>query len=199
MSISFLLLATRDVLRTQLAAAQTNISDINDYVGIQPQGIPPAACGRWYVSLDEGGVQSDNTNFLRERYTVRVWITWRTGDLPKDRRGKAYQIYATNQEGMDSLERQVIGILHANETVRLTADTYVGAPGAGGDIYTQPLFYQPGRSTTDYRGNDWILGGKDSDSCMVRQLTFEGADRIQALDVMLGSVLAPSGLTATPA
>lgn len=191
-----LLEATRDVLRTNLATNLPNVAaNINFYVDIQPEGHPPNFAGQWYVSIDEGGVSSDSEYFLREKYTVKVWITRRTGVYPKDRAAKAY---SDSQEGMETIERQVIDILHANETIRLTANTYAAAPGAGGDEFIRPLYYKPGRTTTHYMGSDWIPSNKEVDPCMVRELTFEGADRIQAYDVMAGSVLSPSELTANP-
>ena len=194
MSINALIQSVRDVLRTDLAADFPNLSDITKYVGIQPQGNPPASSGEFYVAIDEGGTSSDSRNFLRESYRLKIYVSKRTGKYAKDQMERAYR---DNAEGLETLERFIIGHLHANETVRGTANSYASAPGAGGDVFQRPLYYQ-GRSNTTYREGGWGHAEKGKDSWLVRILDFSGADRIQATDVMLGGIVAPSNVVATP-
>ena len=197
MGINALLLAVRDVLQTDLAVDFPNSADaIGRYVGIQPGGNPPASAGEWYVAIDEGGITSSSRNYLGESYRIRVYISKRTGKYARDQMERAYREDA-NVQGLEQLERLIIGHLHTSETVRSSANTHAGAPGSGGDIFQRPLYYQ-GRSNTVYREGGWGHASKGNDSWLVRTLDFSGADRIQAADVMLGAIVAPSNLVVTP-
>ena len=201
MSIQALLAAVVTELQTDLSADFPQHADnIGNFIAIQPNGNPPATAGEWYVSVDGMSVSSDARNFLRETYNVKVYISKKTAKYDTDRMGKAY---SDNAEGLEQLELRVRGHLHANENVRITANTNVGAPGPGGDVFQRPLYYQ-GRSNTRYQDSGWNhskankrTGTAPDHGWLVRELTFTGADRIQALNVMLGSVVAPDTLQAT--
>lgn len=174
MSIAAMLIAARDALR-----AVDGFS--NERCDIQPGGRPPARMGEFYIALDEGSIQSTEKSSLREVFTIVVWISKRTGKYPRDQYGK---IYTANAIGMDAIERKVIRAIHGQQAVRVAANTLLGAPHANaGDIFQQPLWYT-GRGPTQFRGADWSGGSDESDTFLVRQLTFAGAVRVQALDIM---------------
>lgn len=174
MSMEVLLEATRDYLRTTASLS-------NERCDIQPGGRPPARMGETYVSIDEGPIQSTEKSSLREIYTVRVWITKRTGKYPADRRSN---VYLDNIAGLGKLERLVIRTIHGAQALRVAANTLGGFPHANaGDIFQQPLWYT-GRGPSSYVGAEWIGGEGENDTFLVRQLTFQGALRVQALDIM---------------
>jgi hypothetical protein len=82
-------------------------------------------------------------------------------------------MYLDHSPGLDELERQVIRSLHNNHTLRQMANENAGAPSAGdGDIFQSPLWYR-GRGRTSF-----------GDLSLERTLSFSGARRVQAVDVM---------------
>lgn len=182
MSIAALLTAARDRLRQKLVFPG-GPSRAAQYVGIQYQGRPPRTCGDWYIGLDESRVESSDTAFLKEMYSIDVIISRKTGIYAPDQTG---EIYLDNLSGLDVLERQVISAIHGRQEVRLAANVALGLKPpdtSHGDGFQKPLYY-PGRGrTVDRRDPEWT--GSPSDSTfLVRTLPFRGGARIQSLEIM---------------
>lgn len=168
MSIAALLVAARNQLRATLPIPQNNPPQL--YVGIQPADAMPAYRGEWYVALDEENVSSTEKIILREEYTIVVKISKRVNRYAPDRYD---QVYTDASPGLDQLERRVIAALHNNQQIRAMANALAGAPGtASGDIFQTPLWYR-GRGRTS-----------PGDESLERVLSFYGALRVQAVDVM---------------
>lgn len=185
MSIEYLLLAARNELRTQMASSAPGSANINSYIGIQPEGHPPANCGEFYIALDEESVQSTEKTSLREVYSISVYITKRTGKYSADHWDA---IYTDATNGLRALERKVIQYIHGSHTIRIAANTLGGFPASGtGDIFQQPLWYL-GRPKTRFVGGpaagEWDGSGSDGGAYAIRMLRFSGAVRVQARDVM---------------
>lgn len=62
---------------------------VGKFVGVQPDGQPPAFSGQWYYSVHSGGsrCQDDNALSLDEWFNVTVTIVARMAYSPRDRRG----------------------------------------------------------------------------------------------------------------
>lgn len=170
--IEALLEAARDHLIDALKSSR-------DYVGIRPDGKPPATMGEWYVSIDETGITSGSRHSLREDYRLSIWVTLRAGLYPGDR---LEETYLAQSKRLTGLERSVIKYLHANHDLRTAADQVLSDTdllGSGG--FQLPLYFMA-RSRTQKRA-DWILGEnpENASPCMVRELTFAGGDRLQDL------------------
>lgn len=178
MSIEYLLVAARDRLRLTVSLPGTARPEA--YIGLQPEGRPPATMGDFYVALDEAGVQSTEKVSLRELFAVQVYITKRTGRHAAD---KFDSLYLELTKGLRDLERQVLTALHNNQTVRAMANALAGVPQESqGDAYLQPLFYT-GRSRSQFHGAEWIGTTGDNHAFIVRILNFSGGLRVQALDI----------------
>jgi hypothetical protein len=172
--IELLLQATRDRIRCQLKLADGQCD-------IQPDGHPPARMGEFYISLDEGGIQSADKGFLKEVFSIDVFITKRTGVYPKD---QYRRIYLDNATGLASLERKIIAAVHGSQELRVAANTLGDLPSTeNGDAFQFPLYYM-GRSKTRSAGGEWSGSAKENDCFLVRALRFTGGNRIQALDIM---------------
>lgn len=179
-----LLQATRNYLRSNWPAALLpSGQDIKNYIGIQPNGHPPANCGAYYVALDDGGVSTGNArNYLREEFTILVTITKRIGHHARDRYDA---IYTETSTGLRSIERPIIRLIHGVQDIRVAANTLASTPHADyGDIYQMPLWYA-GRSAMRFEGGDWVGSSSNHDQAFaVRTLRFTGGLRVQALDIM---------------
>ena len=163
-----LLKAAQDKLRQDMPIPQGQPGKL--FVGIQPGLGRPQARGQWYVALDEASVASTEKVSLKEEYTIDVKITKDAGRYAADQLG---QMYLDHSPGLDELERQVIKSIHNNHELRRMANENAGAPGVNdGDIFQTPLWYR-GRGRTTY-----------GDLSLERTLTFSGARRVQAVDVM---------------
>ncbi len=175
-----LLIAARNHLRANMTIPSGQ-GDARSYIGLQPEGRPPAMMGEWYIALDEASVSNKGSDHLDEQFAIEVVITKRTGKQPRDRFEGLYTEVAT---GLRALERQVIRLLHCNQDVRQLANSMASLPSAtGGDAYNRPLFYR-GRGRTEFHGAEWIGAASGDHAFAVRRLPFVGGDRIQDLDIM---------------
>jgi hypothetical protein len=181
MSMAALLLAMRDHLRNSLGGIIPGGSErAAQYIEISPDGRPPAMLGDWFIGIDEGSVQSADKSFLKEAYATVAVITHKA-QTPRDRRGT---VYTATGSGLDAVERAVIVAIHDNQTLRLLANTLLGAPSEStGDGFIKPLWYA-GRGPTQPQNGEWIGAEPAGGAFLTRRLRFEGATRIQALDIM---------------
>lgn len=174
--IESLLEATRDHLIAEIEPLDHN------YVGVRPEGHPPATMADFYISIDEVSVQSADKASLKEIYTIAVWLTVRPNVLPDDRQE---DFYLANARGLSRWEREVISKIHASYPLMQRANKLLGLDnlfGSGG--FTQPLFYQGRRATNFATG--WVPSDSETDKaeCMVRMLTFAGGNRLQNLETV---------------
>lgn len=172
MAMGAILKAARDAIRTATS------KDFK-FVGVRPEGRPPATTSPWYIGLDENRVDNAAQTCLKEQFAIDVVITTRTGIAPDDR---SDELYLNSLFGLDPLERIVLAALHGTQAVRLAANAFLAAA-ALANYYTfiTPLYYT-GRAKSAPRGPDWIDDETDTESTfMTRTLTFAGGIRPQAL------------------
>jgi hypothetical protein len=180
--IGALLEAVQDALRTALVPHIPGevSAQARNYVGVHPGGHPPATFADWYVSIDESKVESTEHAFLREVFSIDVFITKRMGKFAQDRQNSAY-LQAIN--GLDPLESTIKTTIHNSHAVRAAACTLAGVPSAGnGDIFQHPLWFL-GRARSMPKGPEWVFSEKATDQFLVRVLPFRGGTRVQAMDV----------------
>lgn len=140
MSMAMVLEATRDFLRSERSWTQKQCQ-------IMPAGLPPATAGMFFITLDDGGVEtagSDNF-YLREVFTIEVGVWRRAEWLAADLRG-AEQLkthpYLAGIQNLHTLERNVIETLHNNWTLRTQINTDFSLPSEDdGDDFTGVLAY----------------------------------------------------------
>lgn len=180
MSIALLLQAVRDELR----AGMTFQADPKQFVGIQPGGRPPAWMSDFYIAVDEANIAASDRTHLKEIYTIAVTITVHVRGVRSDQTGD--QIYIENLNSLENLERAVIRLIHASQSVRARALTLGQIPNTSrGDIFQLPLYYEGRGATAAFDAAEW-LGSVEPGTrqLMVRVLRFSGATRVQALDVI---------------
>ena len=171
MSMGAILKAARDAIRTQTS------KDFK-FVGVMPEGRPPATMGAWFIGIDENRVESDERTAIVERFAIDVVLTVRTGVIPKDR---ADEIYLNNLFGLEPLERAVLTALHGQQSVRTAANAILAANAvANYYAFTQPLYYS-GRGKSAPRGADWTGEENDNATFMTRTLPFIGGLRVQPI------------------
>ena len=207
MSIEYLLEAVRDTLVAEMDL------DPNE-CDVQPEGHPPETMGDWYLSIDEGQIQSTDKGMLNEVYTVQVFVTLRAGIYPRDRLAEAYDrnrgLFLAGRQSLTALERSVIVAVHGSEALRVLACNKLG-------ISTAAMFARHtvgGESVIDQTARDaapggdgqvgqafqWPLwyqgrgptqtkgaewiGATTDDTFMVRTLPFTGGRRVQSLSTM---------------
>lgn len=140
MSLDALLQAATDKIRTAVgtvynATGGTNVPGTGDgapltlqQCDIQFEGRPPGSMGQWYISLYEGGVESSERALLKEICAFDVFLTCRTGVLPRDRwAAKGMGFLGTwDRTALTTMERLVILALHGQQDVRIAANKYLG-------------------------------------------------------------------------
>ena len=180
MSIEALLVAARNHLRTQLIdlIPGATTSAAAAHIDIRPEGRPPARWAGFYIGLDEGRVQSTEKAFLREVYTIEVYVYRQTGEYSDDRHG---DIYTKNVNGLGVLERRVIRAIHNSHTIMAAANAILADDARPGDIIQQPLWYT-GRGKTRYGATG--ADERSMKSFMQRVLPFSGGVRNQDIDIM---------------
>lgn len=183
MSMSALLQAVRDTLRTSLVTAMPGGvgTYAKNYVDIRCNGAPIGIAGEWFVAIDEGAIRSTERACLKEEYGVIVTITHRQTVYPRDR---SQGVYLDTSHGLDVLERLCITAIHGSHTVRSAANTAGGFPdNATGDSFIIPLYYT-GRGPTRPEDGSWAGMEPEAATFLVRSLNFQGALRTQAFDIM---------------
>ena len=152
-------------------------------IAICPDGGPAPREGEYAIALDEAGVQSNDRENLDERYAIDVYVMRRMKLFPID---KQDQIYLKQVTGLGAIERQVIGLIHGNQALRIAADELLGimveqeSTTDTGSIFQMPLFYT-GRGRTEFKDGTWGGAAPDKESWAVRVLHFVGGDRVQAV------------------
>jgi hypothetical protein len=184
MSMSAVLLATRDHLRNNIGAFIPGyaVAKAKNYVGIRPSGRPPASFGDWFIGLDEISVQSNDKSFLREVFAIKAVVTHRASHVPPDRYDELYELTGTS---IETIERRVLTLIHDNQELRRLACRLANVPDkATGDIFQTPLWYQ-GRVPSRTEDGEWVgAEHPDRHAFLVRELPFAGMARVQALDIM---------------
>lgn len=164
--------AIRDELRSQLTLDP-------EVVGIRPQGQPPATMGHYYIGVDEVQVSSSEQDrtFLKETYTVGVWITMRSGLIPND---NFDEYYLNHAYGISDWERKIKNALHGNHGVRNRANAILIARGVRGSGEFNFAMHYAGRAPTGFKTN-WVDGDSSETPTIVRALMFTGGTRITRL------------------
>jgi hypothetical protein len=181
--MAVLLEATSNFLQDRLVQEGVT-QQPNLHVGIEPEGFPPGVAPKWYICIDELSTERIAANpeyQLEEEYSIAVWCCRQAGEFSGDRRGQMLvrtDIYRTNLETLETLERQVLRYIHLRDELRIAANILGGfGQSGGGDIY-QTTFQYTGRGKS-------LEVVQREDSNMLwnrRQLTFRGMKRIQGLD-----------------
>lgn len=152
-------------------------------IGVEPGGKPPPKSGRFYISIDEEGVQNEGSveqDFLRERMNIAVWVSIRSGQKAPDRTG---EIYLDSMSGFGPFERQIRRLLHGDQVLRNNINELL----TGGDQNIQgvqePCWWQ-GRATTAKTAAEWSSEtGTNVVGWLVRKLRFVGFRRVTPRDL----------------
>ncbi len=181
MSTGILLTAVRNHLRTQMSLTDKQC-------GIEPDGLIPGVAARIYVTIDESQTTNNSTIQIDETTTIEIRVCRQVGRTTFDKRGDMLEktdLYLAGMQTLDALAQDVKRFLHANQSVRVAANTLLGIPVEGapfdgtegfGDRFTTPLFYRS-------QGKMTVMAGERGDEWVQRPLIFEGARRVQALGI----------------
>ena len=177
MTMGALLQKVRDHLRQTLPLQ-------SDDCAVRPDGAPPPSAGEVFVAVSESGVASDARSHLREVFHIEVSIWRRTGQYPVDRQGELLlpdDVLLAGMLSLDRLERRVVTALHGNYQdlpAALNSELRTGSDAAG-DVFQLALYYV-GRGASEL----WPPHGKGAHpNWLGRRLRFEGAHRVQDLDI----------------
>lgn len=90
MSISALLTGVETALRAEAVFNDRPTADVGAFVGVQPDGAPPANFGQWYAAVHFLGLQNADPNSLSDDwlFSVGVTVTARLNYAPRDRHGR---------------------------------------------------------------------------------------------------------------
>lgn len=188
MSAPALAQAVRDVIQANVLLNNVAIDSNTCEVGFD--GSPKASSGQIYIGVHLGSWTPMSGDWdLHEEYQVSVTVTLRLGTTPQDRQGLAAWVKATT--GLDAICRQIITLLHHNQTVRAKANlgqSYsIGAASAGFLTTVQFVGAQPPK----FQKAGWwfakedraTMDAADPDVCGVSQeLRFGKAQRCQGID-----------------
>lgn len=170
-----LLQAVRDVLRTAFSLTEADCQ-------VTADGRPDPACGQVFLAVHPGTSDNAARNYLDERVSFFVTITYRTGYTPQDRIGEAVLI--DPQAGLLRFASRVKAALHMQYDVLAAANALID----GFDDTTNGFVEPPGYRSAVYLGPQganwfWGEGVADDTTGLAVQLTFDGARRICATDV----------------
>lgn len=169
MSVSYLLEAVRDHLRSELQLA-------DDQCDVTPGGRPTPASGQLFVGVDDAGSENSTTQYLSETVSVDVFVSIRAGDVPTDRKGRV--IYLANSRSINSLCDRVRLALSGKYEVTNAANVLLQAAAATAVGFQRPLHYMGSGPARSESGN-WSYSTQGEDSYLVKQLRFGGALRVQ--------------------
>lgn len=178
MSMGLVLLATRDHLRLRRGWNES-------VCGVQPNAVPPASAGDWYVAIDEHSIAVDGQAHRNERFAIEIALWRRATALVGDRAGNqlmATDPYWTAHVTLDALERQIVDDLHGDYGLLAKANEAVASLAPGSPGFCMALFYQ-GRGRTellDQHGGKLKPFAGTSAEWLVRRLNFVGLSRTTA-------------------
>lgn len=179
MSLAAVCKAVRNTLQ-----AEFNLNADSCEVGFDGQ--PKPSAGEKYFAVHPLGWTGLPQDWdLGEEYQMAVTVTLRLGFAPRDRWGIA--VWLAEDEGMETLIRQVITVIHHNQTLRLLAVNLQKAPG-GGNILTPLQFIRVDAPVM--RDYDWFTAvapenRNQTDQCGVSQtIVFGKCQRVQSIPDM---------------
>jgi hypothetical protein len=187
--IDALLYSVRDAIRVPLPAftgsAQTAPYDDRN-CDIMPDGRPKPNCGEVFLSVHENDASAGSDNCLMEYMGFLVTVTQRVVKVPLDRVGdQLLAVKLAKRLGFNKRCEQLRALLHMNWGVLQDANTYLCAEAPAGtqSVYgfVEPARYR-GRTRARFEGGDWLGAEPDNPQlCLVSELRFDGARRLQAL------------------
>lgn len=150
---------------------------------VEQDGKPPPIAPQVYVAVTDAAMTTKGSrdgkpqNYLERAWRFRVFISMRTGIYAAD---QVEAIYDRLVGGFDTLESQVINLLHDKQAVRVACVALL-------DANEEPFLYPPyfmGRGGTQVHDAGWSLEENTGEpgECvgwLVRELPFEGLDRIE--------------------
>lgn len=164
MSLTRLMIAVRDILRTELASPNSPAFLSHD-IQIRPDGQPPATCGNWFISIYGSGLNqqapNDDMNMgVGEEYEITCAITRRASPIPFDRLGE--EAYIKTLTGMEDLCHKIIGIVAGENRYTdvtevandMILDDIEGDPviGSSKDVYEANVYASNMYAAGVYRG-----------------------------------------------
>jgi len=185
-----LLLAVRDRLRQTIANG--GLAYLPQQCEIMPTGMPPPACGEFFVAIHEGEWSFADIEGLDEMMGVEVTVTMRAAKVPKDKLGTNLLVGPTGQSLYDQLEK-IRAKLHMDPGPRSSTDashypvlalanTTIGT---GENGFVEPLRFRGPAGKTQEVYADWFTAEAMPGSPplgLVRTLVFGGARRIQTIE-----------------
>lgn len=173
MSLSRLMLAVRNTLRTHLADPFEPAFKSSD-IQIRPDGQPPAVCGEWFISVYGTGLSQrspeDDLNVgIGEEYEITCALTRRVSHIPFDRLGEEAYIKATT--GMEDVCHAMIGIIAGSSESRylevlddantLITNDVASVPVDGIDFIIEPLRWLQTTPTPILVDESWFIPIQD--------------------------------------
>lgn len=190
MSLSALLTAVRNQVRTELSAAPISLLSVE--CDIWPDGQPPPSFGQRYISVHptawRKGPSGDFVRGIFEEYSVSCTITRRNPVLPRDR--LTTNLFLESLVGLEALAREIMVAVHDNWTVITAANTAI----SGTDKIIEALWWQDTDPAPVPRGAEWVWStnpeqyiatqGNYSVCAMSLEVRFGTARRAQATSTM---------------
>lgn len=191
--IDAIMYAVRDRVRASgfgYGAAECEIMD---------DGRPPPRCGSVFVSVHGGEDRSTDDNNLMEYVDFKATLTMRV-TVPLDRVGdqqihrNVSRVPLGEREGFRAKVDQLRRLLHMNwDLVCTTGQTPPSANDnitawTSGTVYgfVEPARYR-GATRARLEGSEWLGDDPDSEgSCLVSELSFSGARRMQPQTLSVG-------------
>lgn len=169
MSIGCLLEAVRDRLRTfvNVDASQCDVT---------PGGRPIPSSGEYFIGIDDGGSENSTPHYLSETFSVDVYVSYRTGVIPQDRKGKV--LYLRTFYGLNDICDLVKVALHGKYEVVTAANALVQESAILAVGFQSPLRFM-GAGPARVETGDWSFGTQDDLAYLVKQLRFGGTLRVQ--------------------
>lgn len=180
MSLSFLLQATRDHLRSELSPVWKQ-----GEIECQPDGRPMPSFGKQYISIHPtswtpGDIRPELMMGLDEYFSLSVTLTLRAAQKPRDR--MMGDLYLDELRGMERISRQIILALHQNFDIITAANTLASHAGDS-PLLIEHLRWAGTDASPRSENSEWFFVEPSDDypvACLVMESRFRDARRVQA-------------------
>lgn len=178
--IDALLLAVVDEIRDSLGYDRTTC------LQAEPPGRPPPRVGDVYVAVHQGNGRNSAVNSLDTYWSFTVTVTQRVV-VPVDRIGDQMLVKkVANESGFNGRCNRLGVLLGVNWDVLYRANNYLVQLAPDGSIvygFSEPAHWADS-TPPRVEGGDWFGAAPEAqDQGLVADLYFEGARRLQALEV----------------
>lgn len=131
--------------------------------------------GDTYIAVDGGGSMNPADpaqDHIKERYTVSVYVSRKTGRMPLDR---MMNIYLEERAGLERIERQIKRALHGQVSTLAAMNSFLEE---GVMEFLEQLWWVRSNDPLPMSG-DWSGDSPEAKSWLVQKIDFVGALRVQ--------------------